>query len=347
MKTVRSMLVAMTIAGVCAGRGLAADQPAGPAARKAVVALSGFTAEGGVGVEEGVVSTVMQALLSQSARLTLVDRQQMDAALRELKLAQQGVLAPERMRELGKIVGAHYFCSGHLSKSGEKVMATARVVDIESTLTKLVYTFLTSKDDAEAAGKVLAGQVEATVAQFEAERAQTAAVPPAPAAKAIPVDWKRPTVMVIISEMHVRQPQLLDPAAETELVKRLIQQNFKVIDCEYVALMKQDQASAKKLFGSLKTATQFAKDKKADVLLYGQAVSEYGAGLGEFDGCRGRVELKAIDVRNDAILLADSAEGGATDLAETIAGKKAIQQAAIRLADTFLYSLAEKWNLRK
>ena len=196
-------------------------------------------------------------------------------------------------------------------------MATARVVDIESTVTKLVYTFLASKDDAEAAGKALAGQVEAAVAQFEAERAQAAAAAlAAPAAKAIPEAWKRPTVMVIIPEMHVRQPQLLDPAAETELVKRLIGQNFKVIDSEYVALMKQDQAAAKRLFGSLKTATQFAKDKKADVLLYGQAVSEYGAGLGEFEGCRGRVELKAIDVRSDAILLADSAEGGATDLAE-------------------------------
>jgi hypothetical protein len=289
----------------------------------------------------------MQALLSQSAKLTLVDRQQIDAALREFKLAQQGVLAPERMPDLGKIVGAQYFCSGHLSKAGEKAMATARVVDIESTVTKLVYTSLASKDDAEAAGKALAGQVEATVAQFEAERAQAAAAaPPAPTAKAIPEGWKRPTVMVIIPEMHVRQPQLLDPAAETELVKRLIGQNFKVIDSEYVALMKQDQAAAKRLFGSLKTATQFAKDKKADVLLYGQAVSEYGAGLGEFEGCRGRVELKAIDVRNDAILLADSAEGGATDLAETIAGKKAIQQAANRLADTFLYGLAEKWSGR-
>jgi TolB-like protein len=344
MTTVRFLLAATAVAAVWSGTVFAADQPA---ARKAVVAFSGFTAEGGVGGEETAVSTVMQALLSQSAKLTLVDRQQMDAALKELQLAQQGVLVPERMRELGKIVGAQYFCSGHLSKAGEKVMATARVVDIESTVTKLVYTFLASKNAAEAAGKALAGQVEATVAQFEAERAQAAAAPATPTAKVIPEGWKRPTVMVIIPEMHVRQPQLIDPAAETELIKRLIQQNFKVIDSEYVALMQQDQAAAKRLFGSLNTATQFAKDKKADVLLYGQAVSEYGAGLGEFEGCRGRVELKAIDVRSDAILLADSAEGGATDLAEAIAGKKAIQQAANRLADTFLYGLAEKWNGRK
>lgn len=59
------------------------------------------------------------------------------------------------------------------------------------------------------------------------------------------------------------------------------------------------------------------------------------------------MELKAVDVKTDQVLLADSAHGGATDLAETVAGKKAIQQAVNRLADTFLYSLAKKWNKRK
>ena len=56
------------------------------------------------------------------------------------------------------------------------------------------------------------------------------------------------------------------------------------------------------------------------------------------------MELKAINVKTDEILVSDSAEGGASDLAETVAGKKAIQQAANRLADTFLFSVAEKWN---
>jgi hypothetical protein len=111
--------------------------------------------------------------------------------------------------------------------------------------------------------------------------------------------------------------------------------------------MKADQVRAKKLFGSLHTSAQYAADKKADVLLYGEAISERAAALGEFEGCRARIELKAIRTGTEEIMLADSALGGATDLAETVAGKKAIQQAANRLADTFLYSLAEKWNTVK
>jgi hypothetical protein len=108
-------------------------------------------------------------------------------------------------------------------------------------------------------------------------------------------------------------------------------------------MMKQGQEKAQR-FRTLKTCTKYAKTKKADILLYGEAISERGASVGEFTGCRGRVELKAIKVGTDEILVSDSVEGGATDLAETVAGKKAIQQAASRLADTFLYSVAEKRN---
>lgn len=328
-----------------------------PLEAKVVVALNRLSTVSGLEGEQTAVSDVMQAELSQSENVTLVDREQMYRVLNELKLGQQGMLSPESARQLGNIVGARYFCSGSVRKSGDKVMATVKVIDIETTLTKLTYAFLKSKDDAVEAGKTLAGQVEKLIAQFEEERVerdkQVAAEASKKTAKAIPASWKRPTVMVIIREMHIRRPTLIDPGAETEVVKRLVAEGFKVIDSEYVQMMKADQARprdeawASKIFGSLKTSTKYAAEKKVDILLYGEAVSERAAGLGDFEGCRARVELKAVDVKTDEILWADSAHGGATDLAETVAGKKAIQQAANRLADTFLYSVAEKWNKRK
>ncbi|OGV68517.1 MAG: hypothetical protein A2283_19865 [Lentisphaerae bacterium RIFOXYA12_FULL_48_11] len=322
-----------------------------PAEAKVVVALTPLSTSDGLNTEQSTVSQIMQAELSQSDNITLVDRDQMNKALNELKLGQQGMLTPESARQLGKIVGARYFCSGNLSKSGDKILAITKVIDIETTLTKLAYANLASKDDAVEAGKSLASQVTKIVSQFETERVEcekeSAAEAAKKTAKEIPADWKRPTVMVIIPEMHIRHPQLIDPAGETEIVKRLLAEKFEVIDSEYVRVMKADAVLGKKLFGSLKTSSKYAADKKADILLYGEAISEQGATLGDFKGCRGRVELKAIKVGGDEILLSDSAEGGATDLAETVAGKKAIQAAANRLADTFLYSLAEKWNKRK
>ena len=233
-------------------------------------------------------------------------------------------------------------------------MVTVRIIDIETTLTKLAYAFLKSKDDAVEAGKTLAGKVEEVIAQFEKERVvrekEAVAEAAKRAAKPIPANWKRPTVMVMIREMHIRRPTLIDPAGETEIIKRLIEGQFRVIDSEYVMLKKRgEMIDAQKIraqftSSDLKTCTEYAASKKVNILLYGEAISERGASLGDFEGCRARVELKAIDVKTDEILLADSSHGGATDLAETVAGKKAIQQAANRLADTFLYSLAEKWN---
>ena len=297
--------------------------------------------------EAGVVSQIMQAELSQSPRIALVEREQIDKALRELKMDAQGLLNPDTAQKLGAIIGARYFCSSSVSATKNKSLAIVKVVDVETTLTKLAYATLTTKDDAVEAGKELAKQVEGLVAQFEKERAERAGVEAAGAAKrqakAIPAEWKRPTVMVIIREMHVRQPQLIDPAGETEVVKRLLAEQFKVIDSEYVTMMRGGQEFAK-LFRTLKTCTQYAASKKVDLLIYGEAISERGASVGEFTGCRGRVELKAVKVATDEILVSDSAEGGASDLAETVAGKKAIQQAANRLADTFLFSIASKWN---
>jgi len=293
--------------------------------------------------ESGVVSQIMQAELSQSATLMLVEREQLDKALRELKMDAQGLLNPGTAQKLGAIVGARYFCSSSVSATGGKSLAIGKVVDVETTLTKLAYAPLASKDDAVEAGKALAKQVEGLVAQFEADRAGRVEAVSTTQAKPIPADWKRLTVMVIIRELHVRQPQIIDPAGETEIVKRLLAEKFKVVDSEYVVLMKRGQEQAER-FRSLKTCAEYAKDKRVDLLLYGEAISERGASVGDFTGCRGRVELKAIDVKTEEILVSDSAEGGATDLAETVAGKKAIQQAANRLADTFLFAVAEKWN---
>ena len=321
-----------------------------PVQGKIVFALTPLSASDGLTTESAAVSDVMQAELSQSPNITLVDRMQMSRALNELKLGQQGMVTSDSAKELGKIVGARYFCSGSISKSGDKAMAVVKVIDVETTVIKLAYAFLRSKDDAAETGKTIAAQVEKLLIQCETERTeqdkQSAAKQAKQTTKEIPADWKRPAVMVVIRERHVRQPELIDPAAETEIIKRLLASNFRVIDSEYVRLMKTDQAGARKLFGTLKTSAQYAADKKADILLYGEAISERAAGLGEFEGCRGRIELKALKTGTEEILLSDSAEGGATDLAETIAGKKAICQAADRLADTFLFSLAEKWNKR-
>lgn len=314
-------------------------------AEKTVVAVNPLSATGELAKEEQIISDIMQAELSVSENITLVDRKNLRNAMKELQLAQQGMVSPESAKKLGKIVGAKYFCSGKITKTGDETMAIVKIIDVETTVTKLAYTKLASKDDAIEAGKSLAQNIEKLIANFTDEKAAIAKKIAADnKVKEIPEDWKRPSVMVIIPEMHVRQRILIDPAAETELIKRLLKDKYKVINSEYVTMMRNDPSNANTIFKTKKTAAEFAAKKGADVLIYGEAISELGARLGEFEGCRGRVEVKAIKVADGEILISDSAYGGATDLAETTAGKKALQKAANKLADTFNYQLAEKWN---
>lgn len=312
---------------------------------KSVVAINPLSASGDLEKEEQIISDIMQAELSVSDNITLVDRANLQKALKELQLAEQGMISPESAKKLGKIVGAKYFCSGKIIKSGQSTMAIVKIVDVETTIVKLAYAKLESKDDAIEAGKSLAVNIEKLIANFTDEKAKISKkIAEDNKVKVIPKEWKRPSVMVIIPEMHVRRIILIDPAAETELVKRLLADKFKVINSEYVRMMRNDPSNAQGIFNNKKTAAEFAAKKGVDILIYGEAISELGARLGEFEGCRGRVEIKAINVANSEILFSDSAYGGATDLAETTAGKKALQKATNKLADTFNYKLAEIWN---
>ncbi len=315
---------------------------------KTVVAISEMAASPDFSAEQQIISDVMQAELSMSENITLVDRKQLEGALKEIQLADQGMISPESAKQLGKIVGAKYFCWGKLSKNGDKNMVIVKVIDVETTVTKLAYAQMQDKNDAVEAGKALAVNLEKLIMNFNADKEKEAkTLADEKAKKEIPADLKRPVVTVIIPEMHVRQAMLIDPAGETEIVKRLIDNKFKVVDSEYTVMMRNDPSNAPGIFKDKKTATDFAAKKGADVLLYGEAISEHGATVGEFKGCRARIELKAIRTSDGVIILSDSAYAGDTDLSEAVAGKKAIQKAAQKLADTFLFQLVQKWNEKK
>lgn len=316
-------------------------------AEKVVVALSPLQWQGKDSSRAAQISAVMQAELSGSDHIRLVERETLDSILGEMKLGAQGLVAPDAAAKLGSVAGAQYICSVNLIVSQDQIMAVVKGIQIESTLSRMKYAYVAQSIDSVEFGKTLAANVEALISEFNSDSSVRGGTDEASTAKKVmPADWKRPSVMVLIPEMHVRQPELIDPAAETEIVKRLIADGFRVINSEYIVLAKADPKEAKRMFGSLKTSADHAAKKGADILIYGEAISERGAVLGDFEGCRGRVELKAIHTGTDEILVSDSTESGATDLSETIAGKKAIRQAATQLADTFLYQLAERWNNR-
>jgi len=317
------------------------------AADKTVIALNPLSASGDLSEEKELISEIMQSELSSSQSVTIVERESLLKALREQKLSEQGMLDPSSAKKIGQILGAKFFCSGIVRSSGAKTVAIVKIVDVETSVVKMTYAETEGKAGATDVGKSLARGVEKIVGEFNLEKALAEKAPQEDSGKKIPAEWPRPSVMVVIPEIHIAQERVIDPAAQTEIVKALLDANFKVIDSEYALMMRLDASNAQGIFSDKKTLADYAAKKGADVLIFGEAISEFGANLDQFKGCRARVEIKAMNAKTSELLLSDSAYGGASDLGEIVAGKKAIQEAAKKLAAQALYPLAEKWSQGK
>lgn len=190
---------------------------------------------------------------------------------------------------------------------------------------------------------------------FDRDKKARVAKQQAPQEIVIPAEFKRPKVMVVIPEMHIAGRRMIDPAAETEVTNILIQYQFPVIDSEQAGkILKESNAfaagtantgdAAALLLKKQPTLLKVAKENGVDILIYGEAISEFGAALGDFNGCRARVELKAVRTSDQRVLLSESEYAGSTDLAESIAGKQAIQNAAKKMTPKFALDLVKKWN---
>jgi TolB-like protein len=77
------------------------------------------------------MSDFLSSDLSQSPDLKLVERQQIDAVLRELSLVDAGVVDPRSAPRIGRLVGARRILIGDVSsEAGGNVVLNARVVDV-------------------------------------------------------------------------------------------------------------------------------------------------------------------------------------------------------------------------
>ena len=116
-------------------------------------------------------------------------------------------------------------------------------------------------------------------------------------------DGKRPGVFVRLPERHYGAP-VNDPAAETEIMKLLLETGFTVAETE----------------------------GKADVVISGEAFSAAAGRKGNLHVAKARVEIKAVAVKAGEVLAVDRETSVAVDLAEQTAGKTALQRAAEAIA---------------
>lgn len=317
MKTTRLLRTALAFATSLLLLHPAAAQSPAPATSPLPLAVLDFQGGDRSLEKKGVeVALLLNALLSIQPDVFLVERQEMEKLLGEQELGLSGNVAPDTAARVGALVGAKVLVTGRVFESGGKAYLVAKVMGTETgrVFGAMATTPSLEKLDApvaELAEKIaatLAAQSPALVAVVESPEARVARLRQLVSGK------KLPAVVVTIPEQHLARP-VIDPAAQTELMKTLAEVGFEVVTAEQAA-------------GRADVAT-----------LTGEAFSEFGLRRGNLVSCRARIEIVLKDPAG-RVLATDRQMDVAVDIAEHIAGKKALEAAALKLADRLVPALA-------
>lgn len=255
--------------------------------------------------------------LSSNPNVALVERQELEKVLGEQELGLSGTVSPETAAKVGSLTGAKVLITGRVFGSGDKYYLAAKVIGTE---TSRVFGEVVSFGDPSALDKAA---VELAPKISTILKEQTAALVPAVETSAARLTRlkqevqgkKLGSVSVSVTERHLSHP-VIDPAVETELKATLQQLGFEVLD--------------------LKSAT-----RTPDWAITGEAFSELAAHRGNLVSCRARVEIKVVRPSDSKLVLTDRQTDVAVDLAENIAGKSALENAARKIVDRLVPKVVE------
>ena len=283
---------------------------------------------------------LLSAFLSADENLQLVERAEIKKIIEEMALGKTGIVKPDEAAKIGHMTGAKFLITGRVFVVGDKLYVTSKVMSAE-----------TSKVKAVVAKAPIAGELDEIVQELAAKVSDllaangAAMLPKVESKEDVIVALKEklkgktlPAFAVLIPESHVGQP-IPDPAAQTEIMYLL----KKAGDATVIDTQNADLNNWVKQF--LKEAGQKmpAKLQKADVVIVGEAFSEFAGTTGKLISVKARLEVKAIDVKTDRILAIERVTTTAVDLAENIAAKSALQECGWKAGAKLIPAAVDKY----
>lgn len=265
------------------------------------------------------VTDLLFASLAADAELFLVDREDLKKVLDELELNRSGLVKPDEAVQVGHLTGAKVLVTGSVLQAGNSLYLVAKIIGTETSRVLGESAKGNVKDELDQLVERLADQVAKTVKQRVGELVAKSVTREdrLAALREKTGKGRRPAVCVDITERHVGQPTI-DPAAETEVALFCRELGFEVIDSDD------------------------GRKSEADVLLTGEAFSEFASRHGNLISVKARLELKAVDRQTARVLAIDRQTAVAVDLTEQLAGKTALQEAAASLAERLLPKLVKR-----
>ena len=344
---------------------------------KIPVAIASFSSAANVREADTVRRALADGLinaLAQREDVRVVERERIAEALQDLRMSSEGLIDQATALQLGKMTGARVIVTGNILQVDDELVITARLINTETS--ELVATRAQgSRGHLRAVVDELAAGVAERLAQDDkgtlARADDLDAARKAEQRQALQDRLKglaRPRLLVLLPESHLNRI-VPDPAGETELVEWLLACGFPVASAEYAgveaptpAAQWDSETDVRIRRPNLRDGVQWlissrsihsyatggmSKDagkllEIADVLILGQGISERASNRSGIQSCKARLELKAIDIQTGEILLSKSTYGAGLDVAEHIAGKRALQAAGHQMALDLIPALAQR-----
>lgn len=278
------------------------------------VAILPFQERGRDAAELGPkVTDLLFAQLIANPDLYLVEREDITKLFDEQELNLSGLVNPSQATQVGYLTGAKIIVTGSVIVVNDSLYLVAKVIGTETSRVLGASSKGQADDDLDRLVENLAENVAATIS----ERATDLVAKPvtredriAAIAKTLG-KGKRPSVWIDVPERHVGQTTL-DPAAATELALFCKELGFEVID------------------------RKEGNRNDADVLLVGEGFSQFASRHGNLISVKARLEVKALERESGRVLAVDRQVAVSVDLAEQVAGKTALQDAAVSIAGRLL-----------
>lgn len=155
----------------------------------------------------------------------------------------------------------------------------------------------------------------------------------------------KPRIMIIIPEQHLQLQRIPDPAAETEMIRKFLENDFWVVDQIQVREIRYNDELKRALQGDENTAASIGRQFDAEVLIIGEAFSQRTyTSTGDLAQCSARVEARAIRVDTGQILATHALTAAANDISEEIASKEALAEAGGKVGNYLMKEIVRKWK---
>ena len=255
------------------------------------------------------VGDTLNALLSGTDDVTLVDRTQVSKTLSETELSLSGLVNPDQAVKVGKLVGARILITGKVFALDQSVYATAKLIGVETTRVEGVLVKVKAGTDTGDLVAQLGEKVRQRLAEGAAKLlpAETARPDPLETLKRQLAGKAKPVVMIQVDERQIGHgPPANDPPAETQLRSMFLACGFTVVD----------------------PAETTPARAKVELLVKGEAFGEFAARVQQLCSCTGRAKLNLVRVADGHVVATTQSVSRSADLSENLAGRTAVQMAA-------------------